>query len=120
MQVFWTYEDDFQQSYSVGLYHGDNSGHVLVYCGKEIIKIDFHVHLPQTYSFYLGNELFELKIHFDGDRRSYRLWNLNRDTEIVADHKPKGLLALTEKEKVVLFLIFVLMAAVFLIKLVFF
>lgn len=120
MQVFWTYEDDFQQSYSVGLYHGDNSGHVLIYCGKEIIKIDFHVQLPKSYSFYLGNELFELKIHFDGNRRVYGLRNLNRNTEILANHKPKGRPIMTEMGKLFLFVIFVLITAVLLIKLVYF
>lgn len=105
MQVYWIYNNDVQQMYSVGIYHGDKSGHVIIYCGKEIIKIDFHVLLSKTYSFYLGDELFELKIHFENDRRLYSLVNLNQNAEIAASQNSSRFRYLNEKQEIILFIL---------------
>jgi hypothetical protein len=46
----------------VGLYHGTQSGHLLVYCNSKIVLIDFKVRESKTYSMFLDEELLELKL----------------------------------------------------------
>ncbi len=50
-QITWTYVDDDGYSHKVGLFHGDNSGHLLVYCNTRIVVIDFGVMASKNYSF---------------------------------------------------------------------
>ncbi len=64
-QLNWTYTSDRGQRYRVGMYHGPKSGHFMVYCNSKIILIDFHVRKSQTYSFFIENELLEIKIEED-------------------------------------------------------
>lgn len=72
-QLTWTVLDDFGQKYDVGLYHGSTSGHVMVYCNKRVIIIDFNVLANKKYSFYLGEELCELNIKKQSDQFTYGL-----------------------------------------------
>jgi len=62
-QLNWTYTSDRGQQYVVGMYHGPQSGHFMVYCNSAIILIDFNVRKSSTYSFFIENELLELKIN---------------------------------------------------------
>lgn len=59
-QQNWSYIDNRGQQYKIGLYHGDDSGHVIVYCDENIVIIDFSINKSKTYSFYVGDVLFEL------------------------------------------------------------
>lgn len=61
-QYNWTLLDDFGNRYKVGIYHGDKTGHVLVYCNKKVVLIDFKVLRTKTYRFFLGMEFCELKV----------------------------------------------------------
>ena len=61
-QYNWTLLDDFGNQYKVGIYHGEKSGHVLVYCNKKVLLIDFNVLRTKTYSFFLGHEFCELTV----------------------------------------------------------
>jgi hypothetical protein len=64
-QLNWTYTSDRGLRYKIGMYHGPESGHFMVYCNSKIILIDFHVRKSQTYSFFIENELLEIKIKED-------------------------------------------------------
>ena len=66
------------ESYRLGLFHGDNTGHVLVHCNTRIMLIDFSVRQSKTYSFFLGDELCELSIEADADGYRYQC-ALNRE-----------------------------------------
>jgi len=46
----------------VGLFHGKDTGHVMVYVNNDIIIIDFNITEDKQYSFYLGPELFDLTL----------------------------------------------------------
>ena len=58
-----TYTDPFKGVFNIGLYHGKDTGHVLVYINNRITIIDFNIKDDKQYSFYLGPELFDLRLH---------------------------------------------------------
>lgn len=70
-QLSWTLLDDFGQKYEVGLYHGDRSRHILIHINKKPIVVDFAIKETKIYSFYIGNELCEMKIQKVDDQFSY-------------------------------------------------
>ncbi len=72
-QLTWTVVDDFGGKFHVGMYHGDTSGHLMVYCNKKIIIIDFEVQESKKYSFYLGHEFCHLHLDKEKDNFSYSL-----------------------------------------------
>lgn len=61
-QMTWTYIADDGVRYNVGLFHGDNTGHLLVYCNARIVVIDFSVLSSKNYSFFINDELCDLVI----------------------------------------------------------
>ena len=61
-QLSWTYADNSGFHYNIGLYHGSNSGHVIVHCNENIVIIDFSILETKQYSFYVGQEFFELDL----------------------------------------------------------
>lgn len=71
-QHSWTYADNTGFHYNIGLYHGKETGHVMVYCNKSIIIIDFNIRSQKKYSFYVGEEFFELFLnHLDPVKNEY-------------------------------------------------
>jgi hypothetical protein len=58
----WAYTGPSGRQYVVGLYHGSESGHLMVYCNLNVIHIDFHVLQNWKYSFFIEEDLLELKI----------------------------------------------------------
>ncbi len=75
-QHLWYYKNEYGPDYEIGLYHGDKSGHVMIYVGQKIVKIDFSVFDNKNYHFQLGSELFNLAIIF-GQKNKYVLINEN-------------------------------------------
>lgn len=51
------------------MYHGEDSGHLMVHCNNKVMLIDFGVKDTKDYSFFLDAELFELKIVRESDGR---------------------------------------------------
>lgn len=70
-QMTWTYVDDYGTSHKVGLFHGDHSGHLLIYCNTRILVIDFNVLQDKKYSFFINDELFDIHIERKDDIFSY-------------------------------------------------
>lgn len=77
----WTYKNENGPDYEVGLYHGDDSGHVMIYVGQQIIKIDFSVFDEKKYHFQLGTELVVLIVNY-GQQGSFILFNEKTGKEI--------------------------------------
>ncbi len=74
MQYTWTYTDPLNTIYNIGLYHGLDTGHVMVYCNDSIVIIDFSILEQKKYSFYVGEEFFELYLNKNEDASfSYEL-----------------------------------------------
>ena len=44
------------------MYHGEKSGHLIVFVNSQIINIDFNQESGDTYAFYIENQLLELEI----------------------------------------------------------
>ena len=70
-QISWVYVTPTHRQYGVGLYHGDDSRHVLVFVNNQVLKIDFHVVEDKTYSFFIEDELCEIQMKRKSTHWSY-------------------------------------------------
>ena len=73
MQMQWVYLDDCGGRHKVGLYHGSQSGHVMVHCNGRVIVIDFNVFNTKKYSFLINDELCDLHLERTDNRFAYGL-----------------------------------------------
>ena len=80
-QRIWLYKNLNGAVFEIGLYHGDESGHVMIYVGKEILQIDFNVKIKKDYRFMLDDELFKLTYYPDKPYK-YELFNETQHKEI--------------------------------------
>ena len=80
-QQNWIYKNEHGPDYEIGLYQGDQSGHVMIYIGQQIIKIDFSVFTEKIYHFQLGAELVALIINY-GEKGKYKLIHETTGKEI--------------------------------------
>lgn len=61
-QIDWMVTGNRGSRFRIGLYHGDQSGHVLMYCNNRIVTIDFGVLSEKTYTLFIDDELCEVSI----------------------------------------------------------
>ena len=61
-QIRWVYASPSHRQYSIGLFHGDRTRHVLVYINNRISVIDFSVKEDKKYSFFIEEEFCELSL----------------------------------------------------------
>ncbi len=83
----WTYVDDYGASHNVGLFHGINTGHLMIYCNTRIMFIDFNVTDEKKYSFFINDELCDIQVEksdgkfaygFEIDQKTHTPRNVNR------------------------------------------
>ena len=72
-QLQWTVPGYGGRNYRVGMYHGEDSGHLMVHCNNKVMLIDFGVKDSKNYSFFLDQELFELQLMRNNGSFSYDL-----------------------------------------------
>ena len=72
-QLSWQYADPFGHQYNIGVYHGSDSGHVLIHCNEELLLVDFSIVDDKQYSFYIGEEFFELDLRKRSEAFTYEL-----------------------------------------------
>lgn len=72
-QMTWTYVADDGSRHRVGLFHGDQTGHLLVYCNTRIVVIDFEVRESKNYSFFINEELLDIEVEELNGKFSYGL-----------------------------------------------
>ena len=72
-QMRWIYVDDYLRKYHVGLYHGMESGHVMIHCNGHVVVVDFHVQDSKKYTFYINDELFDIHLERNQDKFGYSL-----------------------------------------------
>ncbi|MDX1476473.1 MAG: hypothetical protein R3301_02165 [Saprospiraceae bacterium] len=65
----WTYVDDYGRRFNVGLFHGDRTGHLMIYCNTRILVIDFNVLETKKYSFFINDELCDIHVERRADDR---------------------------------------------------
>ena len=80
-QTNWTYCNKLGQIHKIGLYHGDESGHVVLYCNNQIVTIDFSVDNQKTYAFYINNDLLEVSLQKGLEAYEYDLKINNKAAE---------------------------------------
>lgn len=61
----WTFYDPEAGTQTLGIYHGDKSGHVVVYHNSNIVIIDFEIFQSKAYSIQFNNSLITLSIEED-------------------------------------------------------
>lgn len=69
--MHWTYVGDSGTPYKVTLYHGPQSGHVLVVVNGKVSIIDFFVRESRNYSLMLEDELMQVEIEKGVEGYSY-------------------------------------------------
>lgn len=72
-QLNWTYYSLRGIPYSIDMYHGDESGHLILFVNSEIIHVDFNLTHDHSYSFYIENQLLEFNIEGQGSAYDYSL-----------------------------------------------
>jgi hypothetical protein len=70
-QFTWTYIGDNGALHRVGLFHGDSTGHLMIYCNTRIVVIDFGVTTSKNYSFFINDELCDIAIEENEGKFSY-------------------------------------------------
>ena len=84
--MHWTYLDDRGGRHRVGLYHGSQSGHVMVLCNGRVIVIDFNVLDTKKYSFLINDELCDLHLERQNGRFAYGL-EINKQADTPANQR---------------------------------
>lgn len=67
----WTFYDPQSGPQTMGLYHGDKSGHVVVYHNSNVIIVDFQILESKTYSIQFNDCLITLGIEKEGHTYDY-------------------------------------------------
>ena len=67
----WTFYDPQAGTQTLGIYHGDKSGHVVVYHNSNVVIIDFEIFQTKTYSIQFNNSLITLSIEQEGNGYGY-------------------------------------------------
>jgi|GEM_PF-3273016 len=68
----WTYYDPAQGTQTLGLYHGQDSGNVVIYHNYHVLIVDFMVHQTKSYSFMVNENLVKLKVLKDNGKFDYK------------------------------------------------
>ena len=61
-QQVWEMDSITGEHYTLGLYHGEESGHLMLYMNENIFLIDYNILENKIYQFYIGNEFMKLNI----------------------------------------------------------
>lgn len=62
-QAIWQFVSNTGYKHKVGVYHGDSTGHLLIYCDNRIVKMDFSVKAPTDYSFFIDDEFCRIVLY---------------------------------------------------------
>ncbi len=91
-QLRWTYLDDGGTHYNVGLFHGERSGHVMLYVNSSIVLIDFSILDTKKYSLYIGEELCDVILEKKNGNFAYGLIpDLKADTDLNRQRRKRRL-----------------------------
>lgn len=83
-QYNWTFYNPIAGTQTLGLYHGDNSGHVMVYLNQKVVIVDFQVYQSKSYSLIINEELVKINLNHSNGKFYY---NLER-TPNIPEYKP--------------------------------
>ena len=89
-QLNWTYYSLTGIPYSIDMYHGDESGHLMLLVNSEIMIIDFNRKEKHSYSFYIESQLLEFEIEQEGEGYDYKLSPQAPDCSHIPEEKYFG------------------------------
>lgn len=69
----WMFYEPLSGTNTIGLYHGADSGHVIVYHNSRVMIIDFLITKSKTYSLYVNDYLVKLNITRDRQDFDYTM-----------------------------------------------
>ncbi len=84
----WKYVSSEGRTYYVGLFHGEETGHLLIYCGSNIVHMDFSVLQASTFSFLIDDDLCEVVVEPAKKGFSYQFF-ANREKEAARQEERK-------------------------------
>lgn len=87
-QQNWHLDNGWGRKHLIGLYHGTDSGHLVVHLNNQVLLIDFNVLENKMYSFFIDQELYELQIQRSGPDFSYNL-HLNTEADTPKNNERK-------------------------------
>ncbi|MEZ5042949.1 MAG: hypothetical protein R2828_23845 [Saprospiraceae bacterium] len=87
-QFNWTYLADNGRQYQVGLFHGDSTGHLMIYLNTKVIIIDFQVLETKTYSFFIEEELCEIEVERKAAQFAYG-FKINKEVDTAHNRSRK-------------------------------
>ncbi len=70
-QLNWTYFSLTGLPYRIEIYHGDDSGHLMLFINNAIILIDFNQKETRTYNFLIEHQMLGLLIKKQEDKYEY-------------------------------------------------
>ncbi len=88
-QMNWIYLDDAGNRHKVGLYHGDRSGHVVIYCNLKVVQVDFSVKTTQVYSFFIEDEFCEIHVVKERDGSFGYAFKVNKEIDTPRNRERK-------------------------------
>jgi len=68
----WTYYDPNKGIQQLGLYHGQDSGNVVIYHNQSVVVVDFMVHKSKSYSFMVNKYLVKLNLLKENGKFDYK------------------------------------------------
>ncbi|MEL6124135.1 MAG: hypothetical protein AAFQ02_01700 [Bacteroidota bacterium] len=58
----WTFYDPRSGSNTIGIYHGAESGHVVVYHNFKVVIVDFLIHTTKTYTLLVNDLMLKITV----------------------------------------------------------
>jgi len=89
-QFNWTYLDQNNRAHHVGIFHGDRTGHVIVYCNKKVVTIDFKVLESKSYSLFIEEELCQIEIRQKGPYQFSYHFNIDKEVNTPLNQQRKA------------------------------
>ncbi|NUO01251.1 MAG: hypothetical protein HUU01_11610 [Saprospiraceae bacterium] len=87
-QMAWKYISSEGKTYYVGLFHSEKDGNLVIYCGSNIVHIDFNVLEASTFSFLIDDDLCEVVVEPAKTGFSYQFFaNREKEAERKAERK---------------------------------
>lgn len=97
-QMNWIYVDNTGQRHNVGFYHGDKTGHLLIYCDHKIMQVDFSVKESTFYSFFIQDELCEVHLVKEKNGQFGYEFKINKEIDTPLNQERKKLLRFERKQ----------------------
>lgn len=118
-QLHWSYKDKDNLVHNIQLYHGAESGHIMIYVNQKIVLIDFHIQSDKSYGFFIDSVFFELFI--SGSLRSYS-YKLVSDNQTMAytDLEKEEIYRELKQKRITLIIVFTIFTISILLSIVYY